>query len=144
MTRNTQYTCNTNQFSSSYISCRPQYIRVYASKIKNTNIVLFRDDIVTIESINSVWYDATIKCDANGWNHYLLNNFIIRKLKDVPNENFMKMCARINGKVIPVGDNHTFVCEEDGVLSLFGNDVVYMRWNNSGYIDVKITIKRPA
>ena len=116
-------------------------IRVYASKINNTNIMVFKDDIVTIDVVgNQTWNDFWIECDANGWNNSIYQFRFIELLKNIPKENFMKLCAKIGSEFIPIGQETTFVANEDGIISLFANDINFLRWNNSGFIDVNIII----
>jgi len=129
---------------SGYTHCMSEIVKVYASKINNSNIYIFKDDIVTIEAnSNMIWNDFIIKCNAIGWDRIFYKLKFIQILKDIPNENFMKLCAKVGNSTEPIGNICTFTAKEDGMLKLFANDIFFLRWNNSGYINVKISIKRP-
>ena len=127
-----------------YIHCMPQSVKVCASKINNSNIYIFKDDIVTIQANPYMkWNDFIIESDAIGWDGIFYKLKFIQILKDIPNENFMKLCAKIGDTKQPIGNTCTFTAKEDGMLKLFANDIFFLRWNNFGYINVKISIKRP-
>lgn len=117
-------------------------VKVHACKYNNTGIEIAAGKSVTIESDQSDrWKDLYIECDAAGWNTHLAMLPGIKKCKDLPEENLMLMCAKIGTKVYPIGKGNTIVAEESGELILFANDVKYLRWNNSGSIDVTVRIK---
>jgi hypothetical protein len=115
-------------------------VKVYANKINKTNINVKAGQKVLVEC-DSVdrWMDFGIKCDANGWDNIVYK--AAAKLKDIPEEKFMKMIAQVGSKKYPIGMEREFVAEEDGDLVLFANDVCWLRWNNAGSIDATIRIK---
>lgn len=121
---------------SNYIHCMPRLIKVYKSKINNSGIYILKNDLVTIESKSNVIYDS-------GRYPILYKLSFIKRLRDLPNESYMKLCAKIGDNTEAIGKVYTFVAKKNGLLKLFANDIFFLRWNNSGYIVAKITIKRP-
>lgn len=117
-------------------------VKVQANKYNHTGIDIDVGKTVIIESDQSDrWKDLYIECDSTGWNTHLAMLPGIKKCKDLPEANLMLMCAKIGNKIYPIGKEATIVAEEEGELILFANDVKYLRWNNSGSIDVTVRIK---
>jgi hypothetical protein len=122
--------------------CKEYNKRIFASKINDCDIVVFKDDIVVIEAKNEYWYDASIKCDADGWDNALYEWWPIKMFKDFPNENYMKLCCKVNKEKVAIGKKRTFIAKENGILKLWANDIPFLRWNNAGQLDINIKIKR--
>lgn len=117
-------------------------VKVHANKYNLSGVEVCKGQKLIIESdVSDRWKDLYVDCDSNGWNSHLAMLPGIKKCKDLPEENLMKMCAKIGDKVYAIGKAATITAEEDGELILFANDVKYLRWNNSGSIDVTVRIK---
>jgi len=117
-------------------------VKVYANKYNNTGIKLKAGQTLTIEcDLSDKWKDLWVECNYDGWNSHVAMFPFVKKCKDLPNENLMKMCAQIGTKLYAIGKEATITVEEDGELILFANDIKYLRWNNSGSIDVTIRTK---
>lgn len=117
-------------------------VKVHANKYNKTGIDVTAGQKLTIEcDLSDKWKDLWIECNYDGWNSHVAMFPFVKKCKDLPDENLMKMCAQIGTKLYAIGKEATITVEEDGELVLFANDIKYLRWNNSGSIDVTIRTK---
>lgn len=116
-------------------------VKVKSVCYNNTGIKVEVGQSITIESdFSDRWKDLYIECDAEGWTSALADLPFIKHCKDMPDEKLMKLCAKIGNKCYAIGKSRTFLAEEAGELVLFANDVKYLRWNNSGSIDVTVRV----
>jgi uncharacterized protein (DUF2235 family) len=110
---------------------------------------------------SGTWHDATIGCDAQGWDG--LNLF--RSGRRVPGSNWFHLCLAVSDEydlelhnpsffdalfggpstydpkslILPVGTQSTATTTRQGALYFFANDMELMYGNNTGSIEVTIT-----
>ena len=121
-----------------------KFLRVHAGEYNHTHINLKVGDEVFVESEpEDCWFDMLRPSDADGWNSWVFDMPVIKKFKNFPDENFMKLCAKIGDQKVAIGSRKKFTLQTDGELILFANDIDCLRWNNSGHIDVTIYIRTP-
>lgn len=115
-------------------------VRVYSDRFNHTCIQVKCGDIITITpDMEQVWRDNAIPADATGWDIPLLHMFSC--LRDVPSCRLMTLCGAIGKHRFGIGKGLTWVATEAGEIVLFANDVWWMRWNNTGFIDVTVDVK---
>ena len=100
-------------------------------------------------SVNGLWKDLGISCDANGWNGkivmplapWIYDNDLLDSQKAVPGQNYMKLMGKIGEITFEIGNvkNKTILMPDTGELVLFANDIEWLYFNNSGRITVTIS-----
>ena len=122
-----------------------------------TGIMMTEGESYQITAIEGdIWWDKSIKCDANGWNRKQLRYGIKRALiasfaaqKRLPkdeqgnNVDWFVLCATIGNEdsyAKAIGKAGTFEALKSGELTLFANDMPSKYGNNSG--EIRVTIKR--
>ncbi|QJI40702.1 hypothetical protein HKK52_07155 [Pseudomonas sp. ADAK2] len=91
------------------------------------------------------WWDALIRCDANGYNRHYLDRFK-HHLRCTANEagwfTLIGGIAREDASVFAIGDGSRWqdgwVAPVDGPLTCFANDWDKWYWNNLFSIDLEI------
>lgn len=114
---------------------------IYSWKYNSTGIFLNAGQrVIVIADTHDSWKDLNIDCDADGWwsNNPLYNLDLVKNSMDFPNENFMKLCAKVGNEKFSIGKFSEFTPKTSGNLELFANDVSWLRWNNTGSITVTI------
>lgn len=116
-------------------------IRVYSDKFNNTGIKIKQGDVVTIiPDSEQRWKDNAIPSDSTGWDIPFLELFSC--MRDIPSQRLMTMCGSIGTHKFGIGKKLSFISADEGELILFANDVWFLRWNNTGFIDVEVNIVR--
>ena len=99
-------------------------------------------------SVNGLWRDLSISCDANGWNGkivmpfapWIYDNPLLDSQKTAPGQNYMKLMGRVSEITFEIGNvkNKTILMPDSGQLILFANDIEWLYFNNSGSLMVNI------
>jgi hypothetical protein len=111
----------------------------------DTALKMLKGESYTLTA-DGTWYDATIKCDANGYTSDILRHRLLARFRRCPKQNWFLLMGALSmddGKAFVLGAGPTtYTATEDGKLYCFANDLWRFYLNNSGL--VKLTVKRSS
>ena len=130
-------------------------LSVFASeKYNHTGLLMEKGreyDIKVLE--DQFWYDASIKCDAEGWNREDINKGLaevaikfMESRRRVPDRDWFFLCCSIDDSdevVYPVGKHaRGFSPHKTGEFCPFANDLDSRYGNNRGKITLNVTLTK--
>lgn len=87
------------------------------------------------------WQDADFPpTDGNGFKGFTAPMFFGMLLKPMPGQNYMKLCGKVGNWKFPIGTDATVTMKRTGELRLFANDAKGFFGNNSGSLQVTLTL----
>ena len=126
---------------------------IYAAEPFNFTGVLMspgQEYKIEVTGNNQVWYDAGIRCDADGWTRddvklglAEIPIKLFESSRRVADADWFCLCA-CNGhndnESTAIGKSGVFIARKAGELVLFANDLSSKYGNNKGSLEVKITL----
>lgn len=88
------------------------------------------------------WYDASICSSADGYPSGSLFFRLCERFRRVPKANWFALIGGIGqtgSGAFVIGHACEFEATEDGILYCFANDLPFMYWNNSGWLELTAT-----
>ena len=112
-----------------------------SSEIKwnSTGLEIFEGEEYAFEATGK-WKDATIECDADGFDKWFLAYAKI--FRRAPKEKWFALIGMIDrsGTKYLIGLKNEIKFSNTGILYCFANDWILFYWNNHGSVD--LTVKR--
>jgi hypothetical protein len=104
-------------------------------------------------SAAGAWSDAGLDCGPSGYfsaGQGCLRACVLRPaegLRVLPSAPWFALIGALDenpSTAFEIGAGTTYVPPRDGILTCCANDVPWMRWNNSGYVELRIAAADPA
>lgn len=118
--------------------CENGYIKIYAKPPLNPTGIRIEKGKKYFFKTTGKWQDSKKipACDGDGFDRwYLYPAFFLRTYKTA---SWFCLIGEVNGTLIKMGKEGSFIAEESGMLFCFANDAFFMRGNNIGHICLKV------
>ena len=113
-----------------------QPVTINAKSKKNATGILLEKGKTYYYTAEGKWLDAGIETDADGFERKHLNP--LRWTRRVREAKWFQLVGEVNGTIILLGKQGSFVAPASGELTCFANDTSFMRWNNSGEVKLRV------